>query len=201
MPTTSKADLIRETIDADTLADYLTADSGDWFVVWADGTTSIMDGSTLPGREQDARIVATVRCPGIGNADMTWWRGGWGAECADLDDEEVIRRSCAEGDVAGEVEDLVGKLIEDAGEGDVGSTWCVCGQESGNDPWEPVEDGFASEDEARDYLRDHHREYPGYTAFYVDREDNDGHAEAYFERLPDGALAEWQGPEKVAFAD
>jgi hypothetical protein len=105
-------ELIREAVDSEALADYLTADADDWFVVWTDGTCSIMEGSTRPGPEQAGRILGMVRCPGLGNADMTYWRDGW--DCGHLSDEEVIRDCCENEDVIGEAEDLVRKLFESA---------------------------------------------------------------------------------------
>lgn len=80
-------------------------------------------------------------------------------------------------------------------------TWCVCGRESDRDPWEPAVAGLASRDEAERWLRQNHRLHPEYVAWYIDREDNDGTADTYYDRNPDGSLAEYQGSGKVHFAD
>jgi hypothetical protein len=39
------------------------------------------------------------------------------------------------------------------------------------------------------------------TAFYADRESNEGHAESYFDRAKDGSLVKWVGCDLVAFAE
>ncbi len=92
------------------LAQYLTGDSGDTFGVDADGSTHVGDSV---GREidPDERPIATAKCRGIGNLDMTWWRDGW--PCAELSDEDVIRDCCRNGEVEGEIEDLIDRLMED----------------------------------------------------------------------------------------
>jgi hypothetical protein len=107
---TTTQDIIRESVGPDELARYLTAPSGWTLGVYADGSVHVGDSI---GREidPDERPIATARCPGIGNADMTYFREGW--DCDGMDDEEVIRDCCENGDVSGELEDLVARLIDD----------------------------------------------------------------------------------------
>ena len=66
-------------------------------------------------------------------------------------------------------------------------TWCVCGCTE-EDPWEPMEEGLDSENAALAWLRENHQNHPDMTAFYVDREHDDAHAEEYFYRCEDGSL-------------
>jgi hypothetical protein len=58
-------------------------------------------------------------------------------------------------------------------------TWCVCGQEP-DGPWEAVKDGLSTREVSEAWLRLHFGEHPEYVAWYIDREANDGHAEAYW---------------------
>ncbi len=66
------------------------------------------------------------------------------------------------------------------------TTYCVCGQEP-EGPWEAVMDGIDSFDAAETWLRENFTRFPEYTAWYVDREDNDAHAESYWD-VRDGSL-------------
>jgi hypothetical protein len=59
------------------------------------------------------------------------------------------------------------------------STYCVCGQEP-EGPWEAVENGLESFEAGETWLRANFTRFPEYVAWYVDREDNDGHAESYW---------------------
>jgi hypothetical protein len=78
-------------------------------------------------------------------------------------------------------------------------TWCVCGQEGSNGPWEALASGLKNESAARVWLYKNHRRFPEYRAFYVDREVNDGHVESYLDRLDDGSLVEWYGSKRIVF--
>jgi uncharacterized short protein YbdD (DUF466 family) len=78
--------------------------------------------------------------------------------------------------------------------------WCVCGQEA-DGPWKALEVGLADYDAACEWLRTNHRRHPEMTAFYADRESNEGHAESYFDRAKDGSLVKWVGCDLVAFAE
>jgi len=80
-------------------------------------------------------------------------------------------------------------------------TWCVCGQESQNDPWETLADGLDSREAADEWLRENHHRFDSHDGFYVDLEEHDGHADTYFERNPDGSLSRFNGCEMVYFAD
>jgi hypothetical protein len=105
----ARAELIRDAVGPDELAEYLVADSGERLGVYVDGDVIVGDdvGNEIA---EDERPVAWVRCPGLGNIDMAWWRNGW--DCAGLTEEEVIRDCCENGDVADEILDLVQLLIE-----------------------------------------------------------------------------------------
>lgn len=100
---------IREAVGVDTLADYLAAPWGQFLGIYPNGTVSIGEdvGREIDPRERPAVVV---KSPGIENLDMTWWREGW--ECGHLSDEEVLRDCCKNGDIEGEYEDLIGKLVE-----------------------------------------------------------------------------------------
>jgi len=80
-------------------------------------------------------------------------------------------------------------------------TWCVCGQETDNDPWELVEEDLGSREEAESWLRENHSQFQSYSGFYIDAEANDGIADTYYERNPDGSLSMFAGCDKVYFAD
>lgn len=100
---------LRECLSHDDLAAYLVAPSGWTIAVYLNGTVHVGDavGHEI---EPSERPIATAKCPGIGQADMTCWRADW--ECSDLGDEEVIRQSCRHGDVEGEMNDLIMRLLE-----------------------------------------------------------------------------------------
>ena len=85
----------------------------------------------------------------------------------------------------------------------VKARYVVCGQESGDEPWMTIRDDFKTRQDAADWLSSHHRiaECEGYTAFYVDRDDNEGQADEYYTRLPDGSLAHDNHGHLTAFAD
>lgn len=104
--------LIHENVDEDALASYLCADWGHTLGVYADGKVSV--GQDV-GHEidPDERPVATAKCPGLGNLDMTWWREGVENEKS-MDDEDVIRSSCRDGDVTSELDALRLALYVDA---------------------------------------------------------------------------------------
>lgn len=101
---------LREHIGRGELASYLVGDSGDRFAVKRDGSTYVSPSAGMEIAPED-RPIAWVKCKGIGNLDMTWWREDW--ECDDLDDTEVIWDCCENGDVSDELDDLIGKLVED----------------------------------------------------------------------------------------
>lgn len=90
------------------LAEYLTAPWGHRLGVYADGTVGVGE-SVGDEIDPDERPIALVRCPGIGNADMTYWREGW--DCDHLNDADVIRDCCENGDVSDEIENLVERLV------------------------------------------------------------------------------------------
>jgi hypothetical protein len=64
--------------------------------------------------------------------------------------------------------------------------WCVCGQEP-DGPWEAVEARLESREVAEAWLRTNFARFPEFSAWYVDRADNDGHAESYWS-IRDGDL-------------
>jgi hypothetical protein len=104
---------LRSKVGTDDLAGYLTADSGWVLGVDVDGTVHIGDSV---GREIEPseRPIATAKCPGLGNLDMAWWREGW--DCEALDDDDVVRDCCENGDVSDELDGLIARLLEDVSE-------------------------------------------------------------------------------------
>jgi hypothetical protein len=82
------------------------------------------------------------------------------------------------------------------------STWCVCGRESDRDPYEPLAQGLHGRDAAEWWLREHHEDagVRSMTDLYIDRSDNDGHADTCYSRRSDGSIVEHQGSGVVEFA-
>lgn len=112
MTIATKADpknLIRENVSVNHLAQFLTAPSGWTLGVYSDGSVHVGDSV---GRELDRseQPIATAKCPGIGQLDMTYWRSGW--DCDHLDAAEVVYDCCENGDVESELTDLVRDLID-----------------------------------------------------------------------------------------
>lgn len=54
--------------------------------------------------------VFSVRCPGIGNLDMSYYREGWDNDY--LSDEEVIWECCNDGDMTDEIDDLADSIYK-----------------------------------------------------------------------------------------
>lgn len=67
------------------------------------------------------------------------------------------------------------------------TTYCVCARESDRDAFEPVETGLADLAAAEGWLRANYQRFPDYCTWYLDREENDGTAEAYYD-VRDGEL-------------
>ena len=126
----SRIETIRESVTTDMLADYLTADFGDWIAVFADGTYRVYGSGEVPDHEFDA--LAIVRCPVIGNIDSSALLDGW----ADMDTEigkyivigthhddrgrvigelaTTVRECCRDGDMTSYTEGLETELIASA---------------------------------------------------------------------------------------
>jgi hypothetical protein len=100
MTTEEIRDLIDETIDGEALALYLSAEHGDRFGVYPDGSVAVGEGI---GDEIDPeeRPVVWVECPGIGNLDMGYYRTGLEGQ-EDMTDREVIAAS----DLSDEIDDF-----------------------------------------------------------------------------------------------
>lgn len=66
--------------------------------------------------------------------------------------------------------------------------WCVAGKED-DGPWEPVQDGFRTKEEAIAWLAENHagEEAKDYGSFYVDYDTNQGYADLFARRV-DGEL-------------
>jgi hypothetical protein len=103
-------DSLDELVGTEVLADYYSAPWGHFLGVYPNGEITV--GEAI-GREidPDEQPVVTVKCPGIGNIDMTWWRSGW--DCDHLTDEEVVRDCCENGDVEEERQELI-RCIQEA---------------------------------------------------------------------------------------
>ena len=111
-----------ENIDEKALAEYLTADFGEWFGLYADGTHAV--GENI-GNEinPDERPIACVKCPGISNISESFFTDGWTEynhengmyktdDGRELTFEECIRECCKSGDVTDEIEMFKEKLAE-----------------------------------------------------------------------------------------
>ena len=122
----NRIDTIRESVSADMLADYLTADNGDWLALFADGTYRIYKSGEVPARDFEAMAIA--RCPGSGNINSSAILAGWadmdedigqyvvtgkhderGRVIGDLD--AAIRECCRDGDMTRYMEDLERDLV------------------------------------------------------------------------------------------
>ena len=114
-------DLVIENINTDTVADYLSAPSGQWLMISGDETALRWVLGDAPGGD-----LADIRCPGIGNIDATYFTqhlselgdGGYdwidertGEKFEDLSD--VIRWECENGDVVAYLEDLRDQITAD----------------------------------------------------------------------------------------
>jgi hypothetical protein len=113
---------VTESICEDELFQYLTAPWGYTFGLYRDGSVAV--GQDV-GREiaEDDRPLVTVDVPGINELDMSDYADGY-AEKTDegwevngtgevIDDEELIRRACADGDVSMDLEDLRNRLMDE----------------------------------------------------------------------------------------
>lgn len=67
-------------------------------------------------------------------------------------------------------------------------SWCIAARESFNDRWTLIEFGLPSRDAAEDRLSKIHCSWPEFEHWYIDIEDNEGQAVAYFDRCEDGSL-------------
>lgn len=122
--------LIEKAVTPAALAAYLTAEFGEFFGVYAEGTFAVGEsiGSEIAPGE---RPVACVKCPGIGNIDTTYFTEDFVTynpvsglyESIEQDQTGivetytlagVIRDCCENGDVGDEIEDLRNALIADA---------------------------------------------------------------------------------------
>lgn len=106
-------DLISRAIGPDELAAFLTADSGCRLgVYWLPSGELYASVGDSVGAEIDPEEgpICSAACPGLGNADMTWWRNGW--DCAGMTDSQVIEECCRDGDVSDELLALHRLLIE-----------------------------------------------------------------------------------------
>jgi len=114
---------IEKYIDEKALAKYYTAPFGDRFGLYPDGSYAV--GQSI-GMEidPDERPHVTVKVPGTGNIDTTFWLEGWTHEGEDreiivdetgekIDFEEAIRRCCQDGDVNDALEGLKEQLLND----------------------------------------------------------------------------------------
>lgn len=122
-------ELIEKAVTPASLAAYLTAEFGEFFGVYPDGTFAVgesIGNEIAPGE----RPVACIRCPGINNIDTTYFTEGFVTynpvsglyESIEQDRTgivdtytlaEVVRECCENGDVADEIEELRSALIAD----------------------------------------------------------------------------------------
>lgn len=103
------------------LADYLTAEFGKDLVVFDDGSVEIIESNLV---WKSGGPVARVKCPGIGNLDSTlfsdvfakrdesgiYWEIETHERIGSL--EDLIRYSCAYGEVTDFYDELIEKLVE-----------------------------------------------------------------------------------------
>lgn len=118
-----KTDVIQKSVTYTDLGLYLIAEYGHDLAVWIDGTVDIIESNTRY-RDNDDAPIARARCPGIGNLDSTVFSNGYaerdesgiyfeiktGRRIGDL--IELIRESCAQGDMSSFYDDLIDKLYE-----------------------------------------------------------------------------------------
>jgi len=122
-------EIIEKAVTPAALADYLTANFGEWFGVHPDGSFSV--GKSI-GNEiaVDEQLIACIKCPGINNIDTTYFTDDFVTynhisglyESIEQDREgctdiytlaEVIRECCKNGDISDEQEELRNALLAD----------------------------------------------------------------------------------------
>lgn len=89
---------------------YLTADFGQRLV--SDYEDPLKPYLQEQNTKSMAGEVFSVKCPGIGNLDMSHYREGW--DCDHLNDAEVIVDCVENGDMIDEIDDLAGKIYTSA---------------------------------------------------------------------------------------
>lgn len=85
------------------LAAYLTGDFGQRLAFHADGVVCLMDQNSFNRDE-----IASRKCYGIGNMDMTFYRDGWDSE--GKTDRECILACVADGDNSEEIDCITEEL-------------------------------------------------------------------------------------------
>jgi hypothetical protein len=56
---------------------YATADYGDHVMLYSDGSFNVMHSSTHYRDPDAAGVIGSIRCPGSGNLDTTYYTEGW----------------------------------------------------------------------------------------------------------------------------
>lgn len=92
------------------LAEYLTADYG--YRLVSDNEDPLKAYLQTYNSYSMAGEVFNVKCPGIGNLDMSIYREGW--DCENLDDTEVIIDCCENGDMTEDIEELAQAIYNSA---------------------------------------------------------------------------------------
>lgn len=118
-----KIKIIEENIDIDQLIEFLTGDYGQRFCMDANGKSYLLEKGAC-AIDPEEREVASVDCIGLGNFDDTeFFAEGWTEYDSEtgqykvletgkmIDLEEMITRSCREGDVSDYLEDLKESLL------------------------------------------------------------------------------------------
>jgi len=101
-------------IAADNLYEYLTADYGKRLV--SDEENPLEAYLQEQNTRSQAEEIFSVKCPGIGNLCMSYFREGW--NCDDLSDEGVLAECCEVGDMILEINALADAIYASANEGD-----------------------------------------------------------------------------------
>ena len=114
-------EIIKDSINRSSVAQFYTAEWGEIFRVYPDGTTSIGQSVGSEIAKEDSPI-STIKCPGWPNLDRSFWCEGWTV----YDDEkelyitedgrelsfiECIEDSCQNGEISDEIESLIQALI------------------------------------------------------------------------------------------
>ena len=113
---------IREAITNDVVAQYYTAEWGDIFAVYPDGSIGVGPSVGMEIAE-DERPITQIGCPGVDNLDSWFWTDGWTTRDEEtgeyitedgrrLDLAECIVDCCKNGEISEEKEAIIESLIE-----------------------------------------------------------------------------------------
>ena len=108
---------LNDIIDSSCLYEYLIADSDKWLNIFLDKAYSV--GEYIYSNS----CIGAIQCPGFANIDSDHWTKGWTEKIGidkykiDFENDEIltlkecVERTCKEGDVSEQIEDLKEKIM------------------------------------------------------------------------------------------